>query len=749
MSKKVIKKAVKANVSLNYRNKILVTILAITVASLLILSAMVVEVYKTNFEEKTIDILKMIAYDKKNQIEQNIHLHNEIVESIVSITSIRHNIVMYSLYQDPDVQTQLNEVINEIKRNSDILELSIVDLDANIIASTTQDMIGKSISEESYFQGPITGKELVDYVEYADTKGLFFSKPLVYDDKIIGLILIIFYDEQIDTQIEFGKTGEFILAKRDKNGDAIFINSMKFNPESAFTLKVTKDQLDVPITQALLKKSDIFYNLIDYRGNQVLSKTEYIESQDWGLVIKQDKSEIFEPVESFQKIIQILLIIIILFAIIISTILASKLTNPIVQFKESLRYLENGDYEQVINLSGNDEIGSVSKSIKTLQTTLAQNKKINDAYDRELEHKLEETQVLRLALDESSIIATTDKDGVIVDCNKQFEEISQYSRKEVIGKTHRLIKSDYHSHEFYIDMWSTITNGKIWKGDIKNKAKDGSFYWVKTVIVPVLGEDKKPIRYIAIKMDITTQKDSEVKLNDALSEVKRSEKLKSEFSSMVSHELKTPLTPIRGYCEILIEQEFGKLNNEQLDFIKTIDSNAWRLEKLIEDVLDVQKLDMNRMSFLTIKVSISKFLEEIKNDYILTMKEKQIQFKVDNSMDMFIQTDPLRLRQVFDNLIRNAIDFVDINGQIKIGIIEKSDEIVFFVKDNGAGIAKNKQENVFGKFYQVDTSQTRKHGGTGLGLVICKGIIERQQGKIWLESEIGKGTTVYFSIIRN
>ena len=243
--------------------------------------------------------------------------------------------------------------------------------------------------------------------------------------------------------------------------------------------------------------------------------------------------------------------------------------------------------------------------------------------------------------------------------------------------------------------------------------------------------------------------DKRMIIEENMSELRKSELLKEEFSSMVTHELKTPLTPIRGYCEMLLDKDsFGSLSDSQVNFIKKIDSSAVILERLIGDILDAQKLDMKRMTFNKESFEVDEFLDEFKQDSEYLMKDKGIKFIVTDSVKVTIKNDQLRLRQVLDNLVRNAIDFVPPkNGKIEVSAKQENGKMIFHVKDNGIGIPKEKQINIFKKFYQVDTSVTRKHGGTGLGLVICKGIINALGGEMWFESEPGKETTFYFDIL--
>ena len=251
---------------------------------------------------------------------------------------------------------------------------------------------------------------------------------------------------------------------------------------------------------------------------------------------------------------------------------------------------------------------------------------------------------------------------------------------------------------------------------------------------------------IIIEENIDSEK-RQTRIDAEFKELKKSDILKEEFSLMVTHELKTSLTPIRGYCEMLQDESFGALNKDQLDYVKKIDSSAASLQRLIGDLLDVQKLDMKRMQCNMQSLDVDKFLDKLEQDSAYLMKNKGIEFVTPNSLKFSIETDELRLRQILDNLIRNSVDFVPSkDGRIEVGVKQENGKMIFYVKDNGDGIPKEKQKNIFKKFYQVDTSHTRKHGGTGLGLVICKGIVEGLGGKMWFESEPGKGTTFSFDV---
>ena len=252
------------------------------------------------------------------------------------------------------------------------------------------------------------------------------------------------------------------------------------------------------------------------------------------------------------------------------------------------------------------------------------------------------------------------------------------------------------------------------------------------------------------KVKVLLNKDLETRtaqLASANVELKHIDKQKEEFASMVTHELKTPLSPIMIYCELLKDKSLGELSKEQIVYVNEIYRNTERLDRLIGDILDAQKLSMDTMSFNKQKIATAMLLDKIIKDFSITTDSKQIEFVNSNSSKSTIFADEDRITQVMENLIRNSVDFVpEKNGRIEVGARDEDSKVIFYVKDNGVGIPKDKQENLFKKFYQVDTSHRREHGGSGLGLVICKGIVAGLGGKIWFESEEGKGTSFYFSL---
>ena len=273
-------------------------------------------------------------------------------------------------------------------------------------------------------------------------------------------------------------------------------------------------------------------------------------------------------------------------------------------------------------------------------------------------------------------------------------------------------------------------------------------------ISPKMWESEDEVAVLAKTFDTTFREleESQQQLiktkNEQIENLQEMDRAKTEFLNMISHEFKNPLIPIIGFSKALQKPKlYGEINSKQLDVLKKISTNAEGLQSMIIELLDIQNLELGTMEFDYGEFKVDELMREICKKYESKIIERKIQLVNKTQNSIVIQSDELKIKQVLSHLIDNAIDFVPKeNGKIEICVQEADDSVSFFVKDNGVGIPKEKQENLFKKFYQVSQGHTRKHGGVGLGISICKGIVTKLGGKIWVESEPGKGTAFYFNI---
>lgn len=339
-------------------------------------------------------------------------------------------------------------------------------------------------------------------------------------------------------------------------------------------------------------------------------------------------------------------------------------------------------------------------------------------------------------LTDHSIATVTDNEGTIVYANKKFCEISKYSEEELLGQNHRLLKSDEHSAQFYTELWTTISNGKNWNGEIKNRAKDGSFYWVKTTIVPVMDSQKNIKYYVAIKTDITREKQMQEKLlhvekqliqqNLSLAAkvaMKSSDIVKNErlatigtMASRIAHDLKNPLTILHTYADMLTPEILSKLDSKDKEKWFRLQNSIFDMHRIIDDVLDfarTSEINKKKVSFLSI---LRLSMNHVRFSYGIVIKLPE--------NDVTLNCDRRKIEGVMSNLINNAVYALDGQGEIDISLSSDSEFVTIKVKDSGPGIPDENMEKIFEPMF------TTKNTGTGLGLVICKSIVEQHSGSI-------------------
>lgn len=370
--------------------------------------------------------------------------------------------------------------------------------------------------------------------------------------------------------------------------------------------------------------------------------------------------------------------------------------------------------------------------------------------EEDLRNSLKEIADIKFALDQSTIVAMTDRKGDITYVNDAFCRISKYSEHELIGQNHRIINSGHHPHEFFVNMWKSIANGKVWKNEIKNRAKDGSYYWVDTTIVPFLDPHTgKPYQYVAIRHDITNRKALELELEQAKEVAESANKKKSQFLTNMSHELRTPLNAVISYSQMMKQGIAGEITEKQYKYANNIEVSGKHLLDMVNDILDIAKIEAGKIQLSFQPFQLKLLLLELQD--ILTgmadQKKVQLGFHLDPILES-ITADPIRLRQIFFNLISNALKFNRENGQVHVKVFPDSDGqwLIGEVQDTGIGISADKLDELFTEFYQVDSSMSRLHEGTGLGLALTKHLVKLHGGDIFVTSEKDVGSTFSFRI---
>ena len=345
--------------------------------------------------------------------------------------------------------------------------------------------------------------------------------------------------------------------------------------------------------------------------------------------------------------------------------------------------------------------------------------------ERTAEIQQQKDQMIAILEGAADAIYLTQADGTIEYVNPAFTKLTGYSPEEIIGKNPRIFQSGQTLLTSYRKLWASILEGNIWRGELKNKRKDGSIYEVDLTISPIFTSGREVDKFVAIQRDV--------------SKVREVDRLKTEFLATAAHELKTPITTILGYAELLLNREFAP--EESKAFLGYIHEQSQHLSSLISDLLDVSKIESGAAFLMNPEVlnptsifrgTVERWQKRRGNcELLLSMPDELPEIEIDKT----------RLEQVLDNLISNALKYSPNGGKVLVQIAHNRNNLRFTVQDQGLGMTIEEQRHVFERFWRADSSSTAIEG-TGLGLVIVKHIIESHGGKIWLTSQKGQGTTI-------
>jgi PAS domain S-box-containing protein len=431
-----------------------------------------------------------------------------------------------------------------------------------------------------------------------------------------------------------------------------------------------------------------------------------------------------------------------------------------------------------------DEEGKPARYI-AIRADITDRKRVEDALKESLaksEFASRELAVLKFALDQHAIVAMTDVRGTITYVNDKFCTISQYSKDELLGKNHRILNSGHHPKEFFQEMYSTIARGNVWRAEIRNRAKDGSIYWVNTTIVPTLGAEGKPCQYVAIRADVTERKRAEedlaklhreiearnLKLEEQTVELQRTrdemehrvirrtedlakanETLETsnielqQFAYVASHDLQSPLRSISGFVQLLKMDYQEQLDDQARDYIRRTVQSIAQMETLIRDLLSYSRVESRSRPFVPVSL-VDVFHGSVS---LLESSIRDAAGQVTCDELPVVLGDSSQLAQLMQNLIGNGLKYhgtepPHVHVSAEPGL--KKNEWIVSVRDNGIGIDPKYFARIFEIFKRLHDQ--KEYPGTGIGLAVCRRVVERHGGAIWVESEPGHGSNFRFSI---
>lgn len=597
-----------------------------------------------------------------------------------------------------------------------------------------------------------------------------FSEEGVFVGEIIASVELQFIYDLFEERTGLGETGETLIAHWHNDDMAMFLNERLFEGEEGAQEMVPADQVGIPIIAALNGEEAFFDDYTDYRGEEVIAYTSYLEEVGWGLVVKMDSAEAFSSLgDLFFVFAMMFSASVLLLLLLIYVFVRTVITDPVNKFKMGVKKISEGDLGYQIEVDSKDEFGEFSRVFNLMIDSV---KKSRSDVDAKIEEQTKNLQAKKLELEKQSKalvniiddvneekirsdnlakdlrkfklaventsdhVVITDADGIILFANPAVETITGFAPEDVLGL--KAGASDTWGglmpKEVYVDMWKTIKEDKkSFVGELTNQRKNGEKYLVEASIAPVLDDQGRVVFFVGTERDITKAKEVD--------------KMKTEFISLASHQLRTPLAAMRWFSEMLLSGDAGDLNGEQKDFVQNIYDSNKRMIDLVNALLNISRIESGRIIIEPKPTNLLDLVNSILAELDMRLKKKNITVVASMSEHIGeVNVDSKMVGEVYTNLLTNAIKYSPEGAEITIFISEKDGEIISQVADTGYGIPKEDHNKIFEKFFRAQNAVKYEPDGNGLGMYLVKAIIESSGGKIWFESEVGKGSTFWFSL---
>ena len=505
-----------------------------------------------------------------------------------------------------------------------------------------------------------------------------------------------------------------ILASSSKNGNDDYLAKRSFDPLVSQVIKTGESTKQIQNNADSNKRVWIYVSPVK-KDNEVIGV----------ISLMADIESVYQEVNSISRIFIVGTILSILITTVIGFVASKTVTSSIEKMSSQVKKMALGNYGTVVGIDTDDEIGDLAKVFNRISRRIEEEQAVTETERRKL------ATIIESMMDG---IITTDNNGRIILINTSAEDMLGGRDDEIfIGKDVLKILNitEYESIEEILEAEDSL---------LVNASNDNDELLLRAEISKIEKEDKEDLTqmstelegYIIVLYDVTDQE--------------RQEKERREFVSTVSHELRTPLTTMNSYIEALEE---GVLEDKELapQFIDTIHKETTRMIRMVNELMQLGKMDIKEEHYEKEFIDINKMLEQITDRFALTHPEKNF-IKHISKTPIFVEGDQDKLTQVFDNIVNNAIKYSPNGKNITIRVRQNyhHNRVSISIKDEGVGIPLVHIDKIFNRFYRVDKSRQRSMGGTGLGLALAKTIVEAHKGRIWAQSREGYGSIIFVTL---
>lgn len=719
-----------------------ISLILIPVVSLL--SILAFRNAQTLLRDRIIEQVETVVTARQDRLNDVVTHDLEIARRLSTDASLRTLATASGQTQidQEDAQIVLSEILT---RHPEFEAILIRSPEGNPSASLTQQ--GEAIDK---LVSPVRSRSTQGVGLFEAAGRFYIRSPILDRDREVGEVLLRLAGDRIASILRdysgLGVSGEIILSRRDGE-DVVFITAPR--NASARTNQTRLRIQDYPRLPSVLTALQLTGPSIttDYRGVEVVVAYRSFPVTGWGLIAKIDTQEAFAPIQQLRtELVQVSILILLLF-VLVAYVVSRSITDPLHRLHVGTEMIRKGEWDYQLGIRTGDEVEQLAGEF----TRMAQELK---ALYEGLERKVRErTAELVAAKDEieaektkAETILTSIGDGVfvtnhrgkIIFFNRAAEGFTGYTKSQAIGKDFSRIVGVRRNQKAPVSRertptWRALRIRTTQRSDrLLHTHKDGHLYPVAVVATPLILNDKV-LGAISVFRDITREKEID--------------RMKTEFISVASHQLRTPLSAIKWFTEMLLSEDAGKLSQEQRSFLEQVYGSNERMIELVNALLNVSRIEQGRIAIEPTPTDLVVLVTEVLAELSPKIEKKKLRVGVSSHQQLpLISIDPKLVRQVYANLISNAVKYTPDGGEVNILVSKKGEEILSQVADTGYGIPQDQQSRVFTKFFRGDNILRVSAEGTGLGLYIVKSIVESSGGKIWFTSEEGKGTTFWFTL---
>lgn len=693
--------------------------------------------------ERTFEQLEYIVNAKQKEVTKVIQKSLNQTKTIASQPQFLELVDKLS----KEKETENNDQLVEYLENLLVLYPTFTDIivsgkDGKLIASASSQALKTSPQ-------PAANLSQTEDFEITDQAGILaVNGPILVSQEPTGFISVLTSQEELIEIVKvhsgLGQSGEVIIGKVE-GADILYLTPLRhIQKKGNFSLSV-KGNRHLPMVLATQKLSGVIIGK-DYRGVQVLAGYQPLPISNWGLVAKIDTAEAFEQINRLRnELIGISMLVLLLF-ILVGFLVSRSITQPLHKLHLGTEKIGKGEWDYQLNIDTGDEVEQLAHEFTNMAQELKASyagleKKVQDrtwelqSQKETSESLAEDLKKFQLAVENASDqIVITDPDAKILYANKSLEKTTGFVVDEILGKNPGKLWGGVMKKPYFKKMWKTIKEEKkTFTSELRNKRKNGQEYFAAISITPILDETGNVRFFVGLERDITKAKEVD--------------KMKTEFISVASHQLRTPLSAIKWFSEMLLSGDAGKPTKEQNEFLQQIYDSNDRMIDLVNALLNVSRIEQGRIAIEPKPTNLLKLVDEVIIELTPKIKERKLKITVSKHQQLpKVSIDPKLIRQVYANLLSNAVKYTPNKGEITVFVSRKGKEIISQVSDTGYGIPKGQQKRVFTRFFRADNIRKISTDGTGLGLYIVKSVIDSSGGKIWFKSEEGKGTTFWFTL---